>query len=602
MNWDEKQKRWRAMYRRRRLQVRASDLVIGATTYAETVLAANQWFRKQQEWIDRELAVGTHRPHEEDYLAELDSIQSALKALPVLAHSNPALQSMLVPEVAKLKHKEVLIRQALRQEVLPPLNDTLRNPLNVSPEGVESAAFKEATQQIVDQMRVGNPFEVSLEELQNTEGYEQYDPQVHCDLSDFDSEDNMDVVYSGKRGVSLNDNNRKIARRVREDRLQEQAGNVAALKDKVLARKKQETGTIDEFARGIITQLLNDHGANVPESKRLDYHIGKFLEYHHRRFVLRKITAGRFGKIVNTIKRYQEWTKKTGITSVDKIGTREHIADYFKRLEDLVIDKIIKPEYANNLFGTFKMLIGWLSDIEVLKEYPRCLQRKNKDFMFRVDRQRPVTVPLEWVRRILDDASPRLKLCLLLTLNCGFGASEIGQLQKSEYDPATGRITHKRCKTKDAPNAPTVCYKLWNITKELMDRAIAERSKYPQLLPCAKFLLVNSSGKPLWYEYVEDGKSSKSDNISCDFRRLIAKLRKVDPDIPAISYYQFRKTSASLIYNEPKYRIYNGLWLAHSPRSVADRHYNDPDGTILDETILWLHDKIFGLEEAEMLK
>ena len=63
--------------------------------------------------------------------------------------------------------------------------------------------------------------------------------------------------------------------------------------------------------------------------------------------------------------------------------------------------------------------------------------------------------------------------------------------------------------------------------------------------------------------------------------------------VPAISYYQFRKTSASLIHNEPKYRTFNALWLAHSPRSVADRHYNADDDTILDDCVAWLYDKIF---------
>ena len=193
------------------------------------------------------------------------------------------------------------------------------------------------------------------------------------------------------------------------------------------------------------------------------------------------------------------------------------------------------------------------------------MRDNSKDYTFPVERQKPITVPLEWVHKILGAASSRLRLCVLLTLNAGFGASEIGQLEKDEYNQQEGRIRHKRCKTKDSPNAPTVCYKLWNITKELLDQEIA---KCPA---SAKHLLVNRSGKPLWYEYVADGKSCKSNNISTDFKRLVAKLRKADPSVPAISYYQFRKTSASLIKNEPRYRMLNELWLAHSPRSVADR-------------------------------
>jgi hypothetical protein len=84
------------------------------------------------------------------------------------------------------------------------------------------------------------------------------------------------------------------------------------------------------------------------------------------------------------------------------------------------------------------------------------------------------------------------------------------------------------------------------------------------------------------------------DNITCEFWRLINKLRKADSSVPNITYYQFRKTSASLIKNELKYRMLNELWLGHAPRSVADKHYNADDDTILDECIAWLYCKIFG--------
>jgi integrase len=257
-----------------------------------------------------------------------------------------------------------------------------------------------------------------------------------------------------------------------------------------------------------------------------------------------------------------------------------------------VISGTIKGKYANNLFADFKMLVDWLFTEEVLKVYPVCLQRKGNDYRFPVVRQKPKVVEREWIYKILNAADPRMALCILLTLNCGFGASDIGQLTKEEYDPATGRITHKRCKTQKYANAPTVCYKLWAETKALLDQEIAHnKRKYPK----AKWLRVNGNGNPLWSEYVgDDGKTHKSDNITCAFKRLIAKLRKADPDIPSVAYYQFRKTSATLIFNESEFMGLDWLWLGHAPKTTAGQHYTAPTPTILDRCLVCLHDRIFG--------
>ena len=80
---------------------------------------------------------------------------------------------------------------------------------------------------------------------------------------------------------------------------------------------------------------------------------------------------------------------------------------------------------------------------------------------------------------------------------------------------------------------------------------------------------------------VADGKPRTTCSISEAFDKLLAKLRPICPDMPKFTYYQFRGTSASLIYNEPQYRMYHELFLAHAPRSIAERHYVDPD--IIDQ-------------------
>ena len=49
-----------------------------------------------------------------------------------------------------------------------------------------------------------------------------------------------------------------------------------------------------------------------------------------------------------------------------------------------------------------------------------------------------------------------------------------------------------------------------------------------------------------------------------------------------------RKTSASLIANSPEFGHLHALFLGHSPRSVADRHYVKTSETVLDDALDWL--------------
>ena len=143
MSWDSKQSRWRKMYRGKRLQIRATDL--GGTTYKDTVVAANQWYRKQQTQIDSELAVETFRPHELEYRAILQGLQEKIKTLEMLMR-DPGLKPVLAPKVEILKRREAGIKKVLPLSELPPLDDSLRDPLEISPERLEEEAALEAKQ------------------------------------------------------------------------------------------------------------------------------------------------------------------------------------------------------------------------------------------------------------------------------------------------------------------------------------------------------------------------------------------------------------------------------------------------------------------------
>ena len=243
---------------------------------------------------------------------------------------------------------------------------------------------------------------------------------------------------------------------------------------------------------------------------------------------MRKIAPSRLKKIANSLEIYRRWSPIIN-GNVDRIGTKEHIEAYNSFIAKRLSAEEIKPRYANDLFSEFKALINWLVTEEILKEYPRCLQLKKTRYRFSVMREKPKIIPLDLVRRILEAATdnPRLKLFILLTLNCGFGASEIGQLHKDEYDPVSGRIAHRRYKTEKFDSVPVVVYKLWDITKELLDQEIVNRKNYPKHSQFEKLLLVNENGMRLLSDSID---KARSDNITCSFKRLIVKLRKNDPD------------------------------------------------------------------------
>jgi len=353
----------------------------------------------------------------------------------------------------------------------------------------------------------------------------------------------------------------------------------------------------NEYDRGVINQIIKEQGIDVPTSKLLDHHIDEFLEAQRKKYALGKISEGRLEKIGYMMKHYQDWAT---ITRVDQIDTH-HVDEYHKAISQKVIEGKIKPRYANNLFTDFKTFVHWLFKRDVLKELPRSLQYKNNDYKFDVPLETPETIPLEWVRRLLDAADPRLKLYILLTLNIGGGASEIGKIAKNEYDPIAGRIIRKRSKTKKSKNTPVVSYKLWKETQELLEQEIERCKNFPQLPEYTDTLLINSNGLPVWRAYIgDDGKARRSDSVASAFERLVGKLRKTYPDCPKFSYYDLRGTVSSLINSEQQFRGLDELWLGHSPQSVRGRHYNAEDVTILDDCLLWLRDKILGnLEESE---
>jgi hypothetical protein len=182
------------------------------------------------------------------------------------------------------------------------------------------------------------------------------------------------------------------------------------------------------------------------------------------------------------------------------------------------------------------------------------------------------------ITHLLQAASERKRLYLLLMLNCGFYPVDIAALKHDEVNWAAGRIVRQRTKTRGRSlNVPKVDYLLWRETFTLLKRY---RSDHPDLV------LVNSNGTPLWVEAEKDGKFNRNNNIRTAYFQLQTKAKiPKDQRKPLKS---MRKTSASMLEEHESYGRYAEYFLGEAPSSVASRHYVRPSKEQFDAAVRWL--------------
>ena len=253
----------------------------------------------------------------------------------------------------------------------------------------------EATNEVIKKLRERDYTRISEEKLRTTDGYVGYHhPQLGID--DLENYDNNAAYF--RQVDRINGINKNLAERTIEHRIQTE---IVSVKDGMVAREREKLGRVgSEYEWGQVEQILQEYGATALENLKLDHHIDRFIAYHQRRYAEGKIRAGRLNKIINTIRLYREWSPIIN-SRVDRIGEKQHIDAYDKRIGDRMIAGEIGAEYASQLFVVFKMLIDWLVDEEVLNAYPACLQRKRNRYTFTVERSAPEDIPLDIVHQLL---------------------------------------------------------------------------------------------------------------------------------------------------------------------------------------------------------
>jgi integrase len=194
------------------------------------------------------------------------------------------------------------------------------------------------------------------------------------------------------------------------------------------------------------------------------------------------------------------------------------------------------------------------------------------DRLFRLPRNgsapKVVTLDLAELQRLYHYASSRMKLLILLGVNCGFCSMEIATLKRSEIDLEAKVIRRARQKT-----AVEQQWNLWDETAELIGEHLAPINE-------GDLALLTEGGKPLVYY----SPHHRVDAIGHPWIDLLKKSKVKAP------FKLLRKTGATMV------RAIGGIevseqYLAHSEKSMA-RFYSRPDPLKLSAALAALRERL----------
>lgn len=194
------------------------------------------------------------------------------------------------------------------------------------------------------------------------------------------------------------------------------------------------------------------------------------------------------------------------------------------------------------------------------------------------------------VSLLLRSCNSRMKLYMLLMLNCAMYQGDVASITVDDVDWENGRIIVARSKKEKLSDGPTVkCnWILWDETWKLL-QDLGNRDG---------LVLTNVNGKPLLVNGIDkNGKPTKTDNIRTIFARLVTKLKNQGalPERWHKSLKHWRKTGCNIIEKSIDHAEFYALYLNHG--TVAKRHYLVSGQPVprFDAAVKWLGEQ-FGFK------
>jgi integrase len=286
----------------------------------------------------------------------------------------------------------------------------------------------------------------------------------------------------------------------------------------------------------------------------------------------RKLAAARSGQIKpGTYKaiadRIPHFERFAGTKDAGKID-EQIVSTFHAAVLKAIGDGEVTQQGGKNRLDAARAFIRWLWQERILETLPRNLDT----LTIRVEATEIETFDLDELKTLLEAASERTRLYLLLMLNCGFYQSDIAALRPAEFDAATRHITRKRTKTGHlSENVPMVSWQLWDETYRLL---LKFRTSDPQ----ADLLLINENGLSLYRRTIDaDGKPHDVDNIKSAFERVCDKLRRQGKlNGKPKSLDKLRKTGSSKLEEHESFGRYSKFFLGQAPQDIAERRYAKP--------------------------
>jgi integrase len=269
---------------------------------------------------------------------------------------------------------------------------------------------------------------------------------------------------------------------------------------------------------------------------------------------------------------FRDWCGPAAVEIIDGQKLQNYYLQCLQKVQERHEDPAHKAgwssAYAGKVFSTARAFVRFLWESGLI-ELPKNI---NSKWRFGNGAKAVKTWTSAEVQRVIKEAPGKLKLALLLMVNCGFTQTDVSDLGDDEVDWQAGRITRKRSKTGEWENVPVVCYKLWPQTFELLKKYRSGTER----------VLLTERGLAYLRKELVSGKLVKADNIASNYTHLKKRLKFRKP------LKLLRKTAATVLESHATYGRFTAFFLGHAPQSVKDRHYAQPSQELFDEAMIWL--------------
>ncbi len=289
------------------------------------------------------------------------------------------------------------------------------------------------------------------------------------------------------------------------------------------------------------------------------------------------ITASRYDRIMATISHFVAFVGETADVSIINADTLEGFYNHClemiaKRRQDEDQKAGWSGSHSVQVFAVAKQFISWLAERETIP-LPSNFRRK---WRFGSTTKKIKTWDVKEIKKVVRAAKGKLKLCLLLMLNCAYQQKDVSDLRDDEVDWSKGRIRRKRSKTQNHEDVLEVDYKLWPETFALLQKYRSGKER----------VLLTQSGKPYTQRRLVGDKVRAVDSFGWMLRKLCKRCR-VNKKLKGL-----RKTVATLLESHTTYGRCTSLFLGHSPKSMKDKQYAAPPQKLFDQAVTWLGQKL----------